>query len=80
LSQLREPNAIIALPVKMEAKFTLFFVLVPNGLKFDWHSHPKMTGISKCIHGELDITTLDIHQMQSNSTNLQSYPKANLRV
>jgi hypothetical protein len=79
MDQLREPNAIIALPIKMEPKFTLFFVLVPNGLKFDWHSHPKMTGISKCIHGEIDITTLDSHLLQNAGLNLHAYPKDHLR-
>lgn len=80
MERLREPDAIIALPIKMEPKFTLFFVLVPNGQKFDWHSHPKMTGISKCIHGHLDITTLDFHQLQHNAPNLYAYPREQLRL
>lgn len=79
MDQLREPNAIIALPIKIESKFTLFFVLVPNGHKFDWHSHPKMTGISKCIHGDIDITTLDFHMLQCVGPNLHVYPKQSLR-
>lgn len=79
MDQLREPTAIIALPIKIEPKFTLFFVLVPNGLKFDWHSHPKMTGISKCIHGEIDITTLDYHLLQNTGLNISAYPKDRLR-
>lgn len=80
MERLREPDAIIALPIKMEPKFTLFFVLVPNGQKFDWHSHPKMTGISKCIHGHLDITTLDFHQLHNTAPNLYAYPREQLRL
>lgn len=79
MDQLREPSAIIALPIKIEPKFTLFFVLVPTGLKFDWHSHPKMTGISKCIHGDIDITTLDYHLLQQAGLNIRAYPKQHLR-
>jgi len=31
--------------------FTLFFVIVPTGKKFDWHNHPKMLGKTKCMSG-----------------------------
>jgi len=51
MEELREPDAIVALPIKMETQFALFFVIVPTGHKFDWHSHPHMHGLSKCIHG-----------------------------
>lgn len=79
LFQLREPNSIIALPIKMEPKFTLFFVLVPRGQKFDWHSHPKMTGVSKCIHGLIDISTIDFHSLKQISPSDYAYPKEKLR-
>jgi hypothetical protein len=76
---LKEPRSIVALPIKMEPKFTLFFVLVPNGKKFDWHSHPKMTGISKCIYGHLNISTMDIHCLEQKSNIDFIYPKSRVR-
>jgi hypothetical protein len=51
MADLPDPNSIIALPIKMEPMYSLFFVLVPIGQKFDWHSHSKMVGVSKCLHG-----------------------------
>jgi len=38
-----------------------------------------MTGISKCIHGEIDITTLDYHLLQNTGFNIYTYPKERLR-
>jgi hypothetical protein len=76
---LTEPQHIIALPIKIEPKFTLFFVLVPSGKKFDWHSHPKMTGVSKCIYGHLDISTMDFHGLDQRSHNIFIYPKNRIR-
>jgi len=64
----------------MEPKFTLFFVLVPPGQKFDWHSHPKMTGVSKCIHGHLEISTLSLFDLHRYKDNTYVYPKNKVRV
>lgn len=63
----------------MEAKYTLFFVVVPTGHKFDWHSHPKMAGVSKCIHGSLHISTIDIQSFIPYQQNSYIYPKNRLR-
>jgi hypothetical protein len=38
-----------------------------------------MSGISKCIHGELEITTLDSNLLVQTHGNVYSYPLANLR-
>jgi hypothetical protein len=49
----------------MQPKYTLFFVIVPNGQRFDWHSHPKMTGVTKCIHGSLSISKIEVKELQT---------------
>lgn len=73
------PHAIVAFPIQIVPNFTLFFVVVPGGKKFDWHSHPRMGGVSKCFHGHLDISTIDINQMQPFSFNTCLYPKNKIR-
>jgi hypothetical protein len=59
MSDMIEPETIIALPIVIEKLFTLFFVIVPTGKKFDWHNHPKMLGKTKCMSGKLKISSLD---------------------
>lgn len=54
-------------------------MLVPSGKKFDWHSHPKMTGISKCVYGHLNISTMDIHCLERKNQNNFIYPKSRIR-
>jgi quercetin dioxygenase-like cupin family protein len=78
LDSLRQPDSIIALPIKVDPKFTLFFVVVPAGGSFGWHSHPRMNGLSKCLHGELVVSTLDLHHLQPEGGRLL-YPKNQLR-
>lgn len=52
---------------------------MPPNKKFDWHSHPKMAGISKCFHGHLKISTLDLQQLQPYTYNTHLYPKNRMR-
>jgi hypothetical protein len=80
MTKIKTPPCIIALPIKREKKFTLFFVIVPPGQKFDWHNHPKMTGISKCIHGHLKISAIDYHHMNPVGNNQYLYPKNHIRT
>ena len=75
----KTPHCIVALPIKREKKFTLFFVIVPPGQKFDWHNHPKMTGISKCIHGNLKISAIDYHFLKQTGPRQFVYPKDHIR-
>jgi len=55
-------------------------VIVPEGQKFDWHNHPKMTGLSKCIHGGFKISVIDYHFLQSVGPQQYTYPKEHVRV
>jgi hypothetical protein len=80
LAEIKVPHAIVAFPIHKTAQYTLFFVIVPPNKKFDWHSHPQMGGISKCFHGNLKISTLDIHLLQPYSYNTFLYPKNQLRL
>jgi hypothetical protein len=64
----------------MEKNFTLFFVIVPNGLRFNWHSHPKMVGITKCIHGHLVISAIDLHLLQPISPIEFFYQREHIRI
>ena len=75
LMQIKAPPCIIALPIKREKLFTLFFVIVPEGQKFDWHNHPKMTGLSKCIHGDFKISVIDYHFLKAVGPQQYTYPK-----
>jgi hypothetical protein len=59
-----EPETIIALPITIEKNFTLFFVIIPEGHKFDWHDHPDMIGKTKCLYGNLTITSIDRYLLQ----------------
>lgn len=74
------PPAIVAFPILRSQQFTLFFVIVPGEKKFDWHSHPKMGGVSKCFHGELRISSIDLQRLQPYSYNTFLYPKAHLHL
>lgn len=80
MNELKIPPCIVALPIKRETKFTLFFVIVPPGQKFDWHNHPKMTGISKCIHGHLKISAIDYQHIKSIGDHKFVYPKSHIRT
>jgi hypothetical protein len=60
LDEIKTPETIVAFPIRCADKFTLFFVIVPAERKFDWHSHPKMSGITKCFHGKLRISAIDV--------------------
>jgi len=55
-------------------------VIVPKGQKFDWHSHPKMSGISKCIHGHLSISIVDYRFLNKMTHNQFTYPRNQMRV
>lgn len=80
MNDIQSPHCIVALPIKREPKFTLFYVIVPKGQKFDWHSHPKMSGISKCIHGHLQLSIIDYRDLNRVSQNLYMYPKTHVKV
>jgi hypothetical protein len=80
LADLKVPHAIVAFPIHKTEHYTLFFVIVPPNKKFDWHSHPKMGGISKCFHGRLRISTIDLHQLQPYSYNTFLHPKNKMRL
>jgi hypothetical protein len=80
MESLINPNCIIALPIKREKRFTLFFVIVPGGQKFDWHSHPKMTGLSKCVFGNFKISTIDYPHLQKINQQQYVYPKQFIRI
>jgi hypothetical protein len=75
MNDIQSPHCIVALPIKREPKFTLFYVIVPQGQRFDWHSHPKMSGISKCIHGHLQLSIIDYRDLKRVSQNQYIYPK-----
>jgi hypothetical protein len=64
----------VAFPIRVTDQFTLFFVIVPQDKKFDWHSHPKMGGISKCFHGELRISTIDAGHFVPHEGDTLHYP------
>ena len=40
INSLKIQSTIIALTLSKGHNYSLFFALVPNNLKFDWHSHP----------------------------------------
>ena len=80
LKELKSPNCIVALPIKREKKFTLLFMIVPEGQKFDWHNHPQMTGISKCVHGTFKISTIDYPHLQKINPFQYIYPKEFVRL
>lgn len=80
ISQIKVPHSIVAFPIHKTDQYTLFFVIVPPNKKFDWHSHPNMGGISKCIHGRLRISTLDIHLLQAYTYNTLLHPKNKMIV
>lgn len=80
LPDLRVPHSIVAFPIHKTDQYTLFFVIVPPNKNFDWHSHPKIGGISKCIHGRLRISTIDVHLMQVYTYNTFLHPKNKMIV
>jgi hypothetical protein len=49
-------------------------VVVPAGQKFDWHSHPNMVGVSKCLHGQLRISAIDVPSLKSCPHNIHVCP------
>jgi hypothetical protein len=51
MDSIRLPTSIVALPLSEGTNYSLFFAIVPHHHKFDWHSHPEMFGVSKCLHG-----------------------------
>ena len=57
--KLPELDQIMALSVIREKHFSLLFVLVPKGMQFNWHDHPKMVGNTRCLMGNIKITSLD---------------------
>ncbi len=59
MDTLLQPETIIALPITIEKNFTLFFVIIPTGHKFDWHDHPNMIGKTKCLYGNLTISSIN---------------------
>ena len=44
---------------------------------FNWHSHPKMVGMTKCLHGELQVDTMN-KKLLKPQENMLSYPKEHL--
>lgn len=79
LESLRAPENIVALELAKSNGYSVFFVLVPAGLQFDWHSHPRMLGISKSLFGELQVTTLDRQYLKPQKPSRFSYPQEQLR-
>ena len=55
-------------------------MIVPGGQKFDWHNHPKMTGLSKCIHGRFKISSIDYHFLRRVEARKFEYPMEQMRV
>lgn len=80
MASISSPHAIVAFPIRVTDNFTLFFVIVPQDRKFDWHSHPKMGGISKCFHGQLRISAIDAALLLPKGPNSYCYPREKLRV
>lgn len=70
MDTLLDPETIIALPITIEKFFTLFFVIIPKGHKFDWHDHPEMLGKTKCLYGNLTITSIDRGLLVQDGENL----------
>ena len=52
---------------------------MPENHRFDWHDHPKMVGMSKCLYGELEATALNATFLKSEENDLLSYPLEKLR-
>jgi hypothetical protein len=76
---MRFPECMVALPLARSTNFSIFLVLVPENEKFDWHSHPRMVGLSKCLFGELEVTVLNKKRLTQTKKHHFSYPKTDIR-
>ena len=80
MDSITPPQMIVAFPIRCTDQFTLFFVIVPPQRKFDWHSHPKMGGISKCFHGELRISAIEAGLLVPQGDDSYHHPKDKMRT
>ena len=40
MNSIKIPQSIVALPLSEGSNYILFFAIVPENHKLDWHSHP----------------------------------------
>ena len=87
IGTLPKQGKIIGLSVLREAEFSLIMVIMPIGMRFDWHNHPDMLGNTRCVFGRFRVTALDpiyLTKEESPDPNFVSkiftYPKDKMRV
>ena len=53
MDDIKCPDTIVALPLSLGKNHSVYFILLPPSKMFNWHSHPRMVGLSKCVYGHL---------------------------
>ncbi len=69
LAKLPTQNKIIGLSVLREVEFSLILVIVPKGMLFRFHDHPKMLGFTRAINGSFKITSINPHFLEKHEPN-----------
>ena len=52
---------------------------MPENHCFDWHDHPKMVGLSKCLYGELEVTAINPAYFKTTKHGDLRYPLEKLK-